>query len=56
MRVVEMMPLLVRFVCGMTGMLSILRAIATGNLTSMMRVDKTKGLERELWDLLTRAR
>lgn len=42
MRVVETIPLLVRFVCGMAGMLSILRAIATGNLTSMMRADKTK--------------
>ena len=42
MRVVETTPLLVRFVCGMAGMLSILRAIATGNLTSMMRAEKTK--------------
>jgi hypothetical protein len=48
MRAVEMTPLLVRFVCGRAGMLSILRATATGNLTSIVRAEKQWGLKSEL--------
>lgn len=44
MRVVEMMPLFVLLVCGRAGMLSILRAITPGSLTSNVKAEKTNGI------------